>query len=108
MKGFGIGGQIMGSLLATAGMFLPGTFLIFFVYQMWTSLKTNRVVKASLEGINAVSSGIVIAVAILLFETIDVNITNIAVMSVSFFALLSEKIPAPVLIIAGMVLGYIL
>jgi chromate transporter len=108
MKEFGIGGQVLGSLLATAGMFLPGTFLIFFVYQMWTSLKTNRVVKASLEGINAVSSGIVIAVAILLFETIDINITNLMVMSVSFFALLSEKIPAPILIIAGMLLGYLL
>ena len=58
MRDFGISWQIWGAFVAAAGIFLPGTFIIFFVIRFWEQLKKFRAVKASLEGVHAGSSGI--------------------------------------------------
>ena len=68
MSEWGTGGQIVGGLLAVMGIFLPGTFLIFFVSKFWEDVKGTELIKASLEGINAVSSGLVIAATLYLLE----------------------------------------
>lgn len=107
MRNYGIGGQILGSLAGLA-IFLPGTFFIFFVIRFWNDLKKYRVVKASLEGINAVSSGMVCAAAILLFHPIDANSINIGIVIFTFCALLWTRIPAPLLIILGLLLGFVI
>ena len=64
MREWGTGGEILGGFIAAVGIFLPGTFLIFFVTGFWEDIKKYRVIKASLEGISAVSSGLVIAAAL--------------------------------------------
>ena len=58
--------QILSGSLALIGIFLPGTLLIFFVIKFWGELKKYRVVKASIEGISAVASGMVLAAVITL------------------------------------------
>ncbi|WP_299818738.1 chromate efflux transporter [uncultured Pontibacter sp.] len=108
MRRFGIGGQILGSFVATVGIFLPGTFLIFFVIRFWDELKKYRVVRASLEGISAVSSGMVVAAAILLYHPIENTIFNFGVVVVTFALLTFTKIPPPILILTGLVLGFII
>ncbi|HSI91344.1 MAG TPA: chromate efflux transporter [Adhaeribacter sp.] len=116
MRDYGIGGQILGSLAGTAGIFLPGTFLIFFVIRFWNGLKKYRVVKASLEGINAVSSGMVVAAAILLFHPIETDwetvgyllaSLNVGIVIVTFCLLLWTRVPAPFIILFGLLLGFI-
>ena len=66
-------------------------------------------VKASLEGINAASSGLVIAAAFLLFQPIenDANVINITVLLGTFIVLMFTRIPAPFIIIAGLIAGLI-
>ncbi len=108
MREYGLTGEILGSILSTAGIFLPGTLLIFFVYRIWNELKKNRFIKSALEGINAVSSGLVVGVSIFLFDNVEHNYVNLLLMSVTFVALLSEKVPSVVIIVLGMLLGYIL
>jgi chromate transporter len=107
MKEMGIGGQILGSAVASLGIFLPGTFLIFFVIPMWGSLKQYRVVRASLEGINAASAGMVVATAFLLFDPIPGNFLNILVITGTFILLYFTKFPAPFIILAGLLAGII-
>jgi len=87
---------------------LPGTFLIFFVYRMWGELKKNRFIKAALEGINAVSSGLVVGVSIFLFDNVEHNYINLLLICGTFVALISGKIPSIAIIALGMFLGYIL
>ena len=105
--------SIIIAVAALLGIFLPGTFLIFFVIKFWTELKKFRAVKASLEGISAVGSGLVIAAVILLLDPINVSLTtyhgwmNIAIIGMVFLALLSEKVPAPLLIIVGLGAGFL-
>jgi chromate transporter len=107
MRHYGLGGQILGAIAGMA-IFLPGTFLIFFVIRFWNGLKKYRVVKASLQGINAVSCGMVFAAAVLLFHPINADWLNIALVLLTFGALLWTRIPAPFLIIIGLLLGFII
>jgi chromate transporter len=108
MREHGIPGQLLGSFVATVGIFLPGTFLIFFVIRFWEGLKKYRVVRASLEGISAVSSGMVVAAAIMLYHPIENTLLNFAIVAATFGLLLFTKIPPPLLIVTGLLLGLLL
>ncbi|PTB93452.1 chromate transporter, partial [Marivirga lumbricoides] len=57
MREYGTWGEILGGFLAAVGIFVPGTLMIFFLVRFWDELKKYRIIKASLEGITAVSSG---------------------------------------------------
>ncbi len=108
MKSSGITGQLVGGLVAAAGIFLPGTFLIFFLIRFWDSLKKFRAVRASLEGITAASAGLVAAAAIFLFQPLDNEFATYAFTVGTFVMLLFKRIPSGLIIILGLVLGYIL
>ncbi|MHA6248723.1 chromate efflux transporter [Pontibacter sp. CAU 1760] len=108
MRQYGIAGQLLGSFVATIGIFLPGTFLIFFVIRFWDELKKYRVVRASLEGISAVSSGMVVAAAIQLYHPIENTPLNFGIVVATFCLLMFTRIPAPLLIIAGLLLGFVI
>ncbi|MEJ8757663.1 chromate efflux transporter [Pontibacter sp. H259] len=108
MREYGIAGQFLGSFVATVGIFLPGTFLIFFVIRFWDGLKKYRVVRASLEGISAVSSGMVVAAAIMLYHPIDNTPLNFGIVVATFGLLMFTRIPAPILILTGLLLGFVL
>ena len=107
MREWGIGGEILGGFLAAAGIFLPGTFLIFFVIRFWDGLKKYRIVKASLEGITAVSSGMVIAATLYLIEPLEVSVVNYTLMVGTILALFFTKIPTPLLVVFGLLLGFL-
>jgi chromate transporter len=112
MREYGFWGQILGSIAATAGIFLPGTILIFFIIRFWDKLKSYRVVRASLEGVNAASSGIVTATAILLLNPmigpIDIAWFNYVIIAGTFCLLVFTKIPPPFIIIGGLIAGFII
>jgi chromate transporter len=103
----GIWGGILGGFASALGVFLPGTFLIFFIIKIWDGLKKYRVIKASLEGVNAASSGMVAAAAILMFQPIDISIVNISIVIMTMMLLLFTKIPAPFIILCGLAAGFI-
>ena len=102
----GVGGEILGGIMAALGIFLPGTFLIFFVIRFWDSLKKYRAVRASLEGITAASAGLVAASAVILFQPLENTILNFAVTIVTFLLLTFTKVPSPLIILGGLMLGF--
>jgi chromate transporter len=105
MREYGIGGFLFGGLVAAAGIFLPGTFLIFFVIRFWDQLKKYRPVRAALEGINAVSCGMLMAAAYLLFEPLDANLFNILAIIGTYLLLQFTQLSSPIIIIIGIVAG---
>lgn len=107
MRESGLIGFITGGLISAAGIFLPGIFLIFFVIRFWDQLKLYRPVRAALEGINAVSCGMLIAAAYLLFEPLEANSTNIFFILGTYSLLQFTKISYPMIIAGGLVLGII-
>lgn len=107
MREYGTIGEITGALVSAAGIFLPGTFLIFFVIRFWGSLKKYRAVRASLEGITAASAGLVCASAIILFQPLQQTLLNYAVTIATFCLLTFTRIPSPFIIVGGLILGFV-
>lgn len=107
MRDYGVGGQILGAAMSAAGIFLPGTFLIFFVIRFWESLKKYRAVRASLEGITAASAGLVAASAIILFQPLENSFLNFGVTIATFCLLVFTRIPSPLIILLGVILGVV-
>ena len=108
MREYGTLGEIIGAFMSAAGIFLPGTFLIFFVIRFWDSLKKYRIVRASLEGITAASAGLVAAAAVILFQPLDNTLLNFSFTIGTFCVLSFTRIPSPIIILAGLLLGFLL
>ena len=107
MREYGTGGEILGAFVSALGIFLPGTFLIFFVIRFWESLKRYRAVRASLEGITAASAGLVAASAVILFQPLENTIINFSVTIATFLLLVFTKVPSPLIILGGLLLGFV-
>ncbi|MCU0382858.1 MAG: chromate efflux transporter [Cyclobacteriaceae bacterium] len=108
MREYGLAGQIMGGVMSSFGIFLPGTFLIFFVIRFWDAMKRYRGIRASLEGITAASAGLVAAAAILLFQPLDNTLLNFGLTIGTFCLLAFTKIPPPLIIVLGLILGLLI
>ncbi len=107
MREYGLGGEIAGAIMSALGIFLPGTFLIFFLIRFWDGLKKYRAVRASLEGITAASAGLVASAAILLFQPLENTVLNFGVTIATFCLLVFTKIPSPLIIVGGLLLGFL-
>jgi chromate transporter len=110
MKNFGYGvyGQFMGGLIGVLGINLPGVILVLFIVPFWDDLKKVNRIKYSLSGVNAVSVGFIIAAFMLLVKPIGLDLMSIIVMVITFGILNFTRVSAPILIIAGIALGYFL
>lgn len=108
MKNFGFGGEIAGAIMSAFGIFLPGTFLIFFLIRVWDSLKKYRPIRASLEGINAANTGLIAAGAILLFQPLENTVVNFGITIATFSLLAFTKFPSWAIVLVGLVLGFVI
>jgi chromate transporter len=106
-KGYGIFGQIMGSLVAVIGINLPGLILILFIVPFWNDLKKITRIKNSLSGINAVAVGFMATALILLIKPFGLDLMAYGLVAVTFLLLNFTKIKAPVIIIIGIIIGLI-
>lgn len=108
MREYGTWGEILGGFLAAVGIFVPGTLMIFFLVRFWDELKKYRIIKASLEGITAVSSGMVVAAVLLLFEPVENSVLNFSIIIGTICILVFTKIPAPYIVIVGLIAGFLI
>ncbi len=108
MREYGVGGEILGAIMSAAGIFLPGTFLIFFMIRVWESLKKFRPIRASLEGILAANVGLVGAAAVLLFQPLPDSVINYALTIGTFCLQLFTKLPNWAIILGGLLLGIVI
>lgn len=107
MREYGLGWQIAGGLLASMAIFIPGAFIMFFVIRIWEHLKRYRVVKASIEGINATSAGLVIAAALFLLVSLYESLDKLAYVAISFLLLQFTSVSRPVLILLALLGGLV-
>jgi len=104
--GYGINGQVLGSLIAVLGINLPGVILILFIVPFWNDLKKITRIKNSLSGVNAVSVGFMGAAFFLLMQPIGLHWQPVSIVLVTFLLLLFTRIKTPALILAGIILGF--
>lgn len=109
MKDYGILGALTGSVIGALGIFLPGTFLIFFVYRIWGQLKQYRFIRASLPGIQSVSVGLTI-VAVYTFihpMILQANFIGFGIVIVTFLVAQMTKLPPIALFVIALLAGII-
>ncbi len=100
--------QVLGAAAGGIAIFLPGLLLIYFVYPIWESLKKIKGIKISLKGITAVAGGLISVSAIILMQKSGFVIDNILVMLLTVVLLITKKVPAPLVVILALGLGFII
>ncbi|SFH49626.1 chromate efflux transporter [Pedobacter insulae] len=104
--GYHTSGQIFGGFIAVLGINLPGLILVLFIVPFWDDLKKITRIKHSLSGVNAVSVGFIIAAFILLVQPIGFDWIAILLLIITFLLLVYTKVSPPIIVLAGVVLGY--
>ena len=105
--------QIIGCIIGTVAIFLPSALLVLFFFPIWHNLRKYAAVYRSLEGINAVVVGIMIASTFYLMKDISLldvrlgSLINAIVIAGTFTLLQYTKIPPPFVVIACVLLGAI-
>lgn len=108
MREWGTSGAILGSIVASLGIFLPGTFLIFFVIRFWNELKKYRGIRASLEGINAASTGLTAAAALSLYRPMASDLVADLTIILTLILLQTRLVPTYIIIFIGLFLGWVI
>jgi chromate transporter len=109
MRDFGPVMQVIGCVIGTLGIFLPSTLLLLFFFPLYQNLKKYVVIFRALEGINAVIVGIIWASAVLLFNSVapEVSFLSVGVVLATFLLLNFTKLPAPVIVLFWLVMGFV-
>ena len=112
LKDMGIGMQLLGCIIGMVAIFLPSALLVLFFFPIWNNLKKYAAVYRSIEGINAVVVGIMIASTFYIMKDISitelktVSLINIGVILGTFLLLNFTRIAAPLIVIGCLLLGY--
>ena len=99
--------QLLGCLIGMTGIFLPSILILIFVFPYWEYVRKFAFVARSMEGINAASTGMVLASAIILYSNFGFLWINLALVVCTFLILNFTKIKAPLLVLIGLVLGFV-
>ncbi len=100
--------QLAGCFIATIAVFLPSTLLLFFFFPIYHNLRQHVIIYRALEGINAAVVGIIWASAIVLLQTISAphfEWMHLVVIAITFCLLQFTRIPAPLIVVAWLLLG---
>ncbi|NBG87114.1 chromate efflux transporter [Isachenkonia alkalipeptolytica] len=100
--------QVLGAVVSGISIFLPGLLLIYFIYPVWERLKGIKGIKIALRGITAVAGGLITIAAVILMQSSGFAIDNFIVMILTVALLLTKKIPAPLIVLAVLVSGFLL
>lgn len=107
LRDWGLMGFVLGGFIAAAGIFLPGTFLIFFLVRIWENLKNYPFIRAAMEGVVAVSTGLLLATGITLFQLLQVSLLNYGILLASLLLLIFTKVNPAVWVLLALLAGLI-
>lgn len=107
LKDWGTSWQIMGGLIGTVAIFLPGALFIMFLYPIWNRVKKHPLIIFAFDGIAAVSAGLILAAAYLLSKGVAYEWQSILVLVVTVLLLLYTKIPPPIVVVFTILAGYL-
>lgn len=117
MRDEGPGMQLLGCIIGMVAIFLPSALLVLFFFPVWNNLKKYVVIFRSLEGINAAVVGIMAgATCYLIKDTFLgsliegklIGIWDLLIVAATFLLLNSNRIPAPLVVLGCLLLGWLL
>jgi chromate transporter len=108
--------QMLGCVIGAVGIFLPSALLVLFFFPVWQNLQRYKGIYRSLKGVNAAVVGIMAASTVFLtrdisfIDAIDgrmVSLLQISVIIGTFLVLMFTRIPAPIIALGCLLLGWI-
>ena len=114
LSGSGPWFQALGCLVSTVAVFLPSTLLLFFLFPIFQNLKQHVIIFRALEGINAAIVGIIWASGVVLLQSVSgpgwvhFSWSFPVVIAITFCLLQFTKVPAPLIVLAWLLLGWCL
>lgn len=99
---------VPGGFVAWIGLFGPGIFLIFGMVPFWAHLRQYNWFKALLHGLNATAIGLIGSACVTLWEGAVLTHADAIVFCTALTLSVYFQIPAPAVILSGLVLGAIL
>ncbi len=111
LSNYGLGWQVAGCFIGTIAVFLPSTLLLFFLFPIYHNLRQHVIIYRALEGINAAVVGIIWASGIVLLQTISEHHfewSNLVVIAITFCLLKFTRVPAPLIVVGWLLLGWTL
>lgn len=115
MSSKGVTYQLIGCFIASIAIFLPSCLLVLFFYPIWENLHRYPVLQQFMKGINAAVVGIMIAGVLYLLKDSLVTLISVpkldaflffSVIISTFMLLKFTKIPAPIIALFVIVLGF--
>ena len=91
--------QALGALLGGFTIFLPGTLLLFCIHPIWEKFRSLPWVPKALVGLNATAGGLIGGALVEIILGMDQSVPTYVFFLLTLFALMSRKIPAPILVI---------
>lgn len=83
----GIGGQIIGAIVASIGVFLPSFLIVLFFFPIWQKLKQYALFYRSLEGIYAAVVGIMLGATLYLLKDILFDLGSLSKVNIGLYLL---------------------
>jgi len=106
MRDMGKAYQVLGCIIGSIAIFLPSLLLLLFFYPIWQNLKRYVYVFRALEGINAAVVGIMWAATMILLSSLGIEWMNVLVVLATFCLLQFTRIPAPIIVMGCLLLGW--
>ena len=83
----GIGGQVLGAIVASIGVFLPSFLIVLFFFPIWQKLKKYALFYRSLEGIYAAVVGIMLGATVYLLKDILFDLGHLSTVNIGLYLL---------------------
>ncbi len=83
----GIGGQVLGAIVASIGVFLPSFLIVLFFFPIWQKLKQYALFYRSLEGIYAAVVGIMLGATLYLLKDILFDLGHLSTVNIGLYLL---------------------
>ncbi len=106
--------HISGMFLCTLFIFLPGLLLVFFFFPVWEYLKNYVFFLRAMEGIQAVSTGLMAAGLFYILRnyfSVERNdfdfLITIMIIPLTFLLMSKTKTPAPIIVLLMLLLGFL-
>ncbi|MGC4035568.1 MAG: chromate transporter [Chitinophagaceae bacterium] len=105
--------QMFGCFIGAIAIFLPSALLVLFFFPIWHNMKKYAAVYRSLEGINAVVVGILIASTfyimrdVSIIEAKTISVINVLVIVSTFLLLQFTRLAPPLIVVCCLLLGYL-
>ncbi|WP_264229362.1 chromate efflux transporter [Acholeplasma laidlawii] len=99
--------SFLAGIIGGFSIFLPGILLVFFIFPLWKASRKMPLMKRFLTGVSITAASLIVMTAINQSLKLEVDFKVYAVVVVATLLLLTKKVPAPIIILLSMLLGFI-